>query len=466
MSKEQPRRLELTDETLVPLLLFIGLAALACITPAQNDTWWHLRSGREMWESGSLLTTERFSHTAFGADFRNYWWLSQLAFYALFALGGPVLLTVFAGSCAFAAVAGSWRLMRGPWEIRLVLLLFLIVATTPEWSVRPQVVSLLLMVATMYLVVRDRSAWLPLVCVVWANAHPQVVFGVLMACIASLEALIWSRARLVRDTLIAVGCAAALMVSPDGWRYWSETLSTVSISRAVQLQEYRPPLDASSIPFWIAAAALVVMTFRKRASLSACGRSDRILLLSAIALATACLGAARNIAFFAVVAAPPLSYLSSRPEPVRLRPRPRVGAAAYVMAVLATSAAVTGVWMRWSDGGVQLGWRPMSDSIVNAVHNCSGRLFNHLEDGGYLMWALPSRRVFIDSRMNAYPLELLQRSRDADLYGNYTDLFRDYGIGCAVVSKESPLEQRLTLDRTMRPVYADRERAVFQRAER
>src|SRR6185503_5489441 len=100
MIGDRPRGLTLTDETLVPLLLFIGLAALAWITPAQNDTWWHLRSGREMWESGSLLTTERFSHTAFGAEFRNYWWLSQLAFYALFALGGPVLLTVFAGTCA------------------------------------------------------------------------------------------------------------------------------------------------------------------------------------------------------------------------------------------------------------------------------------------------------------------------------------------------------------------------------
>ena len=177
----------LTEDRLVPLLIFIVLGAFAWITPAQNDTWWHLRSGREMWETGSLLRTERFSHTAFGAEFRNYWWLSQLAFYGLFSLGGPVLLTVVAGACTFTAVWGSWRLTRGTWEGRLTLLLFLLAATAPEWAVRPQVISLLLLVVSAHLLVRDRGSWLPLVCVVWANAHPQVIFGVLIAGSAALE---------------------------------------------------------------------------------------------------------------------------------------------------------------------------------------------------------------------------------------------------------------------------------------
>ena len=134
MSTSVSRRVVLTDETLVPLLLFIGLGAFVWLTPAQNDTWWHLRHGQAMWETGSLLRTEPFSYTALGHEFRNYWWLSQLAFFALFTLGGPLLLTVFAGSCAFAAVYGSWRLMRGAWDIRLTLLLFLIIATAPEWA--------------------------------------------------------------------------------------------------------------------------------------------------------------------------------------------------------------------------------------------------------------------------------------------------------------------------------------------
>lgn len=457
------RRLPLTDETLVPLLLFIGLAGLAWITPAQNDTWWHLRSGREMWDTGSLLTTERFSHTAFGTEFHDYWWLTELTFYALFTWGGPILLTVFAGACAFAAVFGSWRLMRGSWESRLVLLLFLIVATTPEWSVRPQVVSLLFLVGAMYLFVNERSQWLPLLCIVWANTHPQVIFALLIAGAAVIEAVIWSRDRIKRDTLVAVGCAAALMVSPYGWRYWQTLLNTVAISKAMQLQEYRTPLDWGSLPFWIAAAALIVLTLLKRGSLVGWRRTDRIFLISACALATASLGAARNIAFFAVVAAPVLSQLATGPHRIRRVEAAPLGAAAYTMVLVALLLTTVGVRMCWTGGGTRLGWQPLSSALVNAIQRCQGPMFNSLEDGGYLMWALPSRRIFVDSRMHAYSLDLLRRSRDADLHGDYRDLFRDYSISCAVVSRHSLIEQRLTQDNTMVSIFSDDDRTLFRR---
>jgi hypothetical protein len=454
----------LSEDSLVPTLLFLALGAFAWLTPAQNDTWWHLRSGREMWETGSLLTTERFSHTAFGADLRNYWWLSQLAFYALYALGGPVLLTVCAGGCALAAVAGSWRLMRGPWEVRLILLIFLMISTAPEWAVRPQVISLALLVLTGHMLARDRGGWLPLLFVVWANVHPQVVFGVLMAGAAALEALVWSRARLKRDACIAVCCAAAPMVSPDGWRFWPEAFQTVSISRAVQLQEYRPPLDAASVPFWIAAVLLVVMLFLRRSSIAHWHRADRILSIAAVLLAAASLGAARNVAFFAVIAAPVLSRLVKSPEGVRDRASRPARAGAYAMLAVGVVVAALAVGVGWRDGGARLGWRPLSDQVVAAVQTCPGQLFNHLEDGGYLMWALPSRRVFVDSRMNAYPIELLRRSRAADLNGEYAVLFRDYRIGCAVVSPESPLHTQLGRDPSMTAIYSYADRTVFQRS--
>ena len=464
MSTSVSRRVVLTDETLVPLLLFIGLGAFVWLTPAQNDTWWHLRHGQAMWETGSLLRTEPFSYTALGHEFRNYWWLSQLAFFALFTVGGPLLLTVFAGSCAFAAVYGSWRLMRGAWDIRLTLLLFLIIATAPEWAVRPQVISLAFMVLSAFLIVKDRSGWLPLLCVVWANTHPQVVFGVLIAGAAAIEALLWSRTRAPRDVLIAAGCMAALMVAPDGWHYWAEAAKTVSMSRAVELHEYRPPVDAGSIPFWIASGTLVVMTWKKRATLREWARGDRVLLIASFLLAAASLGAVRNIAFFAVVAAPVLSRLCSPQHIAEYKLRP-VGRLAYVMVAAAMLTAVLVVRERWHDRGEQLGWHPLSDSLIEAVRKCPDRLFNHLEDGGYLMWELPSRHVFVDSRIHAYPLDLLKQSRDADLRGEYADAFRQYGIRCAIVATDSPLAHRLEHDHAMTRTYADNQRIVFERFE-
>ena len=81
------------------------------------------------------------------------------------------------------------------------------------------------------------------------------------------------------------------------------------------------------------------------------------------------------------------------------------------------------------------------------------------------MWALPSRSIFVDSRMNAYPLDLLKQSREADLHGEYLHVFREYGIRCAVVATDSPLAHRLENDRAMLRTYADDERIVFVRSE-
>ena len=81
------------------------------------------------------------------------------------------------------------------------------------------------------------------------------------------------------------------------------------------------------------------------------------------------------------------------------------------------------------------------------------------------MWVLPSRHVFVDSRVHAYPLDLLKQSRDADLRGEYADAFRQYGIRCAIVATDSPLAHRLEHDHAMTRTYADDQRLVFERFE-
>ena len=106
------RRLSLSDDDVPIALLFLVLAAIACAAPAQADTFYHLRAGRAMWESGRLLDRELFSHVTYGEPHPNHWWLGQLAFYGLHALGGPVLLTLVAGGCAWWAVFSAWTLTR------------------------------------------------------------------------------------------------------------------------------------------------------------------------------------------------------------------------------------------------------------------------------------------------------------------------------------------------------------------
>lgn len=456
-------RARFSEDDLVPGLIFIALATLACTTPAQNDTWWHLRSGQQMWQSGSFLLTERFSHTAYGAELHNHWWLSQLTFYGVYVVGGSFLLTAFAGFCALAAIAGSWRLMRGAWEVRVALLVWLMVATAAEWSIRPQVLSLALLVVMAHLMVRERLAWLPVICVLWANTHALVIFGVVMGGAVALEALLWSRKEVKRALTIAAACAAAPMISPLGWSYWPQILATVSVSRTLQIQEYQMPFGANGLLFWAAAGTLLVIAVVQRHRLRARTRADRMLLIASLFLAVAAVMAVRNIAFFAVVAAPVLSRLWPMRDAISLSPARRAGAVASGIVLVALLVGAAAVAIQWRDDGARLGWRPMSPATIEAVRHCPDPIFNHMEDGGFLMWALPDRRVFVDSRMEAYPLELLRRSREIDLGGDHADLFQDYRIGCAITATDSTLRQRLARDPSMTIIHSDAQRTVFAR---
>jgi hypothetical protein len=80
------------------------------------------------------------------------------------------------------------------------------------------------------------------------------------------------------------------------------------------------------------------------------------------------------------------------------------------------------------------------------------------------MWRLPRRRVFVDSRLEAYSMDLLRLSRRADLYGEYAEAFRRYGINCAVVATGSALYRRLIDDAPLTLVYQDASRTVFSTA--
>jgi hypothetical protein len=451
------------EEDVAPGLLFIALASFALLTPVQNDTWWHLRSGQQMWQTGAFLAAEPFSHTSYGSELHNHWWLTQVVFFAVYSLGGPFLLTAFAGGCAFASVFGSWRLMRGSCEVRVALLAGTMLVSAPGWSIRPQVVSLAFIVLMAHVVVRNKLAWLPAICVLWANSHALVIFGVVMSGTLVIEALVWSRHELRRSVSVAALCVAAPIVSPIGIDYWPQVLTTVSMSKGLQLQEYRVPLTTADLPFWIAAATLIGLTIARWHTLLQRPRSERALLIAALVLMVAAITAARNAAVFAVIAAPVMSRLWPNVGAPRHRHNPHVHPAAFVLVASAVLTAGAIVATSWFGGRALQSWQPISHDAIEAIRTCPDPTFNRLEDGGYLMWTLPARKVFVDSRMEAYPLDVLRESRAADLYGEYHATFRKHGINCALVEAGSSLYRRLTADPSMALTFSDRERAVFVR---
>lgn len=440
-------------------LIFLVLAGLAFQSPPQPDTWFHLRAGQEMWDTGSLIPIERFSHTGAGRPWDNHEWLFQVLFHGVFSLGGPMLLTVLTGGSALAAVVVSWRMMRGGYELRLAVLLALVFVMPAVWSVRPQALSLLVLMLAIHLVNSGRLVWLPALIAVWANAHGVVLFGVVVAAASALDSLVWSHERRRQAVTVAALCLVAPSLSPLGWRYWPRVFQTVSEARLIGIQEFRPAFEINALPFWVMFGAVVATTVWRWRDLGQLRLADRQFVILAGALGAASVLSVRNVPFFALAAGPALCALFAQPDSTSRRPPTRglplapIGVGiCLVLAVLA---------FRWRDGGAHLGWKPMSEEAVRAVHACPAPIFNTFTSGGTLLWFAPEQPVFVDGRMEAYSFDILERSRRADLYGDYERLFEDLGIQCAVVPSESLMADVLRRDQWGQIRFSDTQWTVF-----
>ena len=84
------------------------------------------------------------------------------------------------------------------------------------------------------------------------------------------------------------------------------------------------------------------------------------------------------------------------------------------------------------------------EDAIAALNACPERLYNRYDEGGFLIWFVRGQKVFLDSRQDPFPSDLVRAHIRADETGDYEDLFDRFSIRCAFVPAASPMAQRLT----------------------
>ena len=131
------------------------------------------------------------------------------------------------------------------------------------------------------------------------------------------------------------------------------------------------------------------------------------------------------------------AYASARVRREHLRLNAAIAGAALILA----TGVVAQAWGRESE---RLGWHPLPAQAVAAVAACPERLYNRYDEGGYLIWFTPNQKVFIDSRYDPFPPELLLGQIALEQSGDYETTFKKHGIRCAFIPSDSPLAHRLS----------------------
>ncbi len=454
-----------------------------------GDLGRHLRVGETILQRGGLFYEDLFSWTMAGRPFVPYEWLSEVLFalaHRAAGIAGAVALTALVVASSYFALS---LLLRRVGVDPLLGFLTVVAAGAVgafHWLARPHVFTFLGTVALLWLLevprrrtLDGRSAGLAFVLfAVWANLHGGFLFGLVLIGMYLAGDALGARDRIRGDAVLLVAALLGCMVNPVGPALLGHVAGYLGQSYLVAMTlEYRSP----DFHQWIGRAFLAVLMVVVGA-LALSRRSVPMPRLIAVLGTTAfALHSVRNvplwgIAALALVAMHLNTEWRSLGLPLLRRIRGafdladrQAGSGWWSVAAAVGLAAVALAGGR--AGGVQL----IPDRFDPTVFPVDGveqvrtagiprRLFNELAWGGYLLYAWPDQRVFIDGQTDFYGEELSREyvsMRGAEP-GWHSKLDK-WGIDAVILPFDAPLAEALAADSRWLLVSNRRNAEVYAR---
>jgi hypothetical protein len=402
---------------LIVVLGAIGVMELAQL-PIAVDLHYHIKAGQLMVAEHALPRTDMLAWTTAGRPWLDQNWGAQLVLYGIWRLGGFPLLTVVNAALAVATwglVAAACR--RRTANLRLIAgaVLTGYVAAAAAFTVRPQMFSLLLFAAQLYLLelarTRSRVALaIPLLMPLWANLHGAFIVGIGLLVI-EVAAAAWRRDRagVARYLLVTGASIVGLLVNPWGARVLGYAVS-LPTNRAITgvISEWGPTnvRHLNGILAMAAMGVLVVALVRAPAPGRVPEQLLRMALLGALAI-----WAARGVAWFGMALPVALCALARQrpPRPASEdRGSPVVSGLMLVMLAVALVAAAPPIGRTVFGPRPEATFAPRAAADWLAANPQPGRMFNYQPWGSYLEFRLgPRVQVAFDSRAELPPADRL-----------------------------------------------------------
>ncbi|OGM26870.1 hypothetical protein A3D00_03210 [Candidatus Woesebacteria bacterium RIFCSPHIGHO2_02_FULL_38_9] len=415
------RYLKLCFVFLIFLALFIkGLFLL------DPDFGFHIRGGQIINLTG-VPKLDPFSYTMPSFPVIDHEWLTDLTFYKLFnSTGFPGLSITFTILLALALYAAFLRSSKHYFEVPLILA---ISAIFPYFSVRPQVESWL-MLSILLLVIFKKDLWknfkyvLPFFFVLWANLHGSFALGIFTLLIYLLFKSV--RLKKLQLDILAVLfiCLLATFVNPYGPRLWYEVWSSISDSSLRwTIIEWQPSFVFFNFPLLAYFSVSIVFVWREK----------KHLILEQMALyfifLLAAISSLRHVPLWLIVSLPltiDSIYAFSEEITKRKFALRRFLKLHWVVLVISLILFISqALFLLKGARGVSEDSFYPGKAIVYLRNNLPyGQIFSRYDWGGYLIWKLPEKKVFVDGRMPSWRLKENPTQESDYAYGDYLDLLR------------------------------------------
>jgi len=446
-------------EKAVVALFFVSVFCYFTYPIKLGDFWWHINTGRWIWEHRALPHFDPFTYTTpHDSDPRRLlvlrgYWLAQIAFYALykvFGYAGPILLK--AGTFA-AIIFVLWKGLteEGLNPVFSLLLLAPLPFIINEFEeVRPQIFSFLGALLVYRYCLKHRYRQLVLVMLVWANVHRGYIIGmvIIAAFMAAEVARYFSKKNSTnhaafKPSMLWLGAAlAASFINPNFTRALTVNMAELSNPATMKVSEYKslweywqfvgnPALFYATVAFGAFSTAFVALSFRSV-------RWHRAFLF--IGFTVAGLMAFRFSIFFVLmtlaIASP---FIAERLRGVSLRVKPGAAVLAIALSGVILFSAYNRSFAR--NGMISPVMAPVAAAGYLSTVHVPGPVFNAYEYGGYLSWRLyPEYEMFIDPRYLDF--DALADYREAKNHDALPVLDK-YGVNSVVFYSMNPITNEI-----------------------
>jgi hypothetical protein len=484
------------------LVILAGFGVFISLTPlVSNDFWWHLKIGQLTFQNGAIPTTNLFSWSI-PADtpFTYGAWLGEYLMYLFYRLG-KLELVIFSRTVmaliAFWLLAYEARRRSGSWRIAALVTAPACIITMNNLIVRPQNWSWLPFIVFYILLSRFadrqlRGRWLmalPLIMIFWVNAHGAFILGLVLVGIYFVgEALrAWVKlpgALTLRNVSWIAGIGLftglATLINPRFTQIigYVVNMMTDKPSQGLIVEWQSPtPNGIANTAFYILILIVMLVLIYSRYRPTP---TELLLIIGFLWLAWS---GQRYVVWFGMVTIPILGKaIANLPvkkpsfEPQRNWLNAAIAGLLFVPVLLVQpwfveklplpSVYRAMIWHGIPDGPLVDVETPVKAIEYLRAHP-GGKLFNEMGYGSYLIWALPEQMVFIDPRVELYPLEQWQDYILISRGTRYNELLDKYGADRIILDTklQKELAGQLPNDPRWRLEYEDDRAQVWIRAE-
>ena len=457
----------------IALMPLIGISFLLAIQP--QDYWWLMRMGQETIQNGAIPVTDTISWSQAGQPIVYQQWLSGMILYLVYESGGIVFTLLLRGFLIAITYAVIWVMAREVSTPRLaaVVVFVLGIATANNWSVRSQLFTYPLFVLSLWSLLRwqngdRRFLWiLPVSALLWANLHGSFILPFVLAG----AALVFGKGEKKPLGIALVLMIPATLLNPRGigvWNYFIFMLN--SPSDHLFAFEWAPPRNEGwqmniFFAWMLGFAPLAAFSPRKLSVL------EWVLYLGFGWLA---LTGLRYVIWFLFIvavftAALLAGWFNNSAEPKQIFPAFNFGLGIFLLILpLVFLPDFRTVWMGDSAPVYETATTPLAATEWLAAHpEACSNLWADYSFGGYLSFAMPSCKPWMDSRFNAYLPEQWTEYVQVSRAENWQAMFDREDINLLMLSHaaQPKLVEAVISSRIWCKEYHDEVAVIFSRCE-